>query len=114
MRPLTKEIIVYAVIEDSGQQFRVSEGDVLNVDLREIAENATTLEFDRILLVGSDEATKVGTPYVDGAKVVATILDEEFKGKKTQNFVLRRRKASKKKTGHRQRYVRVKIAKIEA
>ncbi len=105
---------MYAVIEDSGQQFRVSEGDVLNVDLRDIAEDATTLEFERVLLIGSDDATKVGTPYVDGAKVVADILDGEFKGKKTQHFVLRRRKASKKKTGHRQRYVRVKIAKIEA
>jgi large subunit ribosomal protein L21 len=105
---------VYAVIEDSGQQFRVSEGDVLNVDLRDITEDATTLEFDRVLLVGSEDATKVGTPYVDGAKVVANIVEAEFKGKKVQHFTLRRRKASKRKVGHRQRYIRVKIAKIEA
>jgi len=105
---------VYAVIEDSGQQFRVSEGDVLNVDLRELAEDATGVEFDQVLLVSSEGDVRVGTPYVDGAKVVSEIVSSEVKGPKLHVYRWRRRKASQRKTGHRQRYVQVRIAKIVA
>ena len=105
---------MYAVIEDSGQQFRVSEGDVVDVDLRDLAEDATQVEFHRVLLVRSDEETKIGTPLVAGAKVVAEIVDPELKGKKVHSYHWRRRKSSKKKTGHRQKYLRVKIATISA
>ena len=104
---------MYAIIEDSGQQFRVSEGDVLNVDLRETPENAKTIEFDRVLLV-SGEGLKVGTPLVKGAKVVAEILDPQAKGDKVHTYRFRRRKASRRKTGHRQKYIRVKVSKIVA
>ena len=105
---------MYAVIEDSGQQFRVSEGDVLDVDLRELPENTEKIEFDRVLLVSDDKGTKVGTPVLDGAKVVGEIVDPEAKGPKVHSYYLRRRKASRKKVGHRQKYIRVKIAKISA
>jgi large subunit ribosomal protein L21 len=102
------------VIEDSGQQFRVSEGDVLEVDLRELEGETPEIEFDQVLLVSGDDGVKIGTPLVDGAKVVAEVLDAEFKGPKVQSYYLRRRKASKKKIGHRQKYVRVKVTKILA
>ena len=105
---------MYAVIEDSGQQFRVSEGDVLDVDLRDLAENAKKVEFDRVLLVSDESGTKVGTPLVAKAKVVADILDSEVKGEKVHHYYWRRRKASKRKTGHRQKYLRVRISKISA
>jgi large subunit ribosomal protein L21 len=105
---------VYAVIEDSGQQFRVSEGDVLTVDLRDMEDDVKTLVFDRVLLVANGDDVKIGTPLVDGATVEAEVLNPELKGKKVQTFKLRRRKASRRKTGHRQRYVEVKIAKISA
>ncbi len=105
---------MYAVIEDSGQQFRVSEGDVFTVDLRDMEEDIKTLVFDRVLLVADGDDVKVGTPLVDGAKVEAEVLNPELKGKKVQSFKLRRRKASRRKTGHRQRYVEVKISKISA
>ena len=105
---------MYAVIEDSGQQFRVSEGDVLDVDLRDLNEDAKSVEFDRVLLVSSEDGTKVGTPLVAGATVTADIIDPEVKGVKVQSFYWRRRKSSKKKVGHRQRYLRVRIAKISA
>ncbi len=64
---------MYAIIEDSGQQFRVNEGDVVDVDIRELAEGTDTIEFDRVLLVSGEGDTKVGTPLVDGAKVVAWV-----------------------------------------
>lgn len=103
---------MYAVIEDSGQQFRVSEGDMLDVDLRELADDAKAIEFDRVLLLRDDKAVKIGTPLVDGATVQADIVSPEAKGPKVYSHYLRRRKASKKKVGHRQKYIRVKISKI--
>jgi len=105
---------VYAIIEDSGQQFRVSEGDILNVDVRDLAEDDADVEFNRVLLVSGDEEIKVGTPLVDGAKVVARIVESEAKGPKVHIYRLRRRKASRRKTGHRQKYLRVQVTKIVA
>ncbi len=105
---------MYAVIEDSGQQFRVSEGDVLTVDLRDLEDEATSLVFDRVLLVADGADVKLGTPLLDGAKVSAEVLNPELKGKKVYSYKLRRRKASRRKTGHRQRYVQVRITKISA
>ena len=103
---------MYAIIEDSGQQFRVSEGDVVDVDLRELPDEATEVQFDRVLLISADDSVKVGTPLVDGAKVTATIVDPLAKGPKVYNYYWRRRKGSRRKTGHRQKYLRVKITGI--
>ena len=105
---------MYAIIEDSGSQFRVSEGDVLNVDLRELAEDAKALEFSRVLLVSHEGDIRVGVPYVAGATVQAEIIDAEAKGEKLYTYHFRRRKHSRSKTGHRQKYLQVKITKIVA
>lgn len=105
---------MYAIIEDSGQQFRVSEGDVVNVDLRELAEDAKEVEFARVLLISREGETRVGTPYVQGAKVTAEVIDPELKGEKVHTYYFRRRKHSRSKTGHRQKYLQVKISKIVA
>lgn len=105
---------MYAVIEDSGQQFRVAEGDVLKVDVRDLADDATELEFPRVLLVSDDGEVKVGTPLVEGAKVVADILDPEAKGPKVYVQRMRRRKTYRKKTGHRQKYLQVRVRQVVA
>jgi large subunit ribosomal protein L21 len=105
---------VYAVIEDSGQQFRVSEGDVVLVDLVAPVEASKTIEFDRVLLVNKDGEVKVGTPLVDGAKVLAEVTDAEFKGPKVHIYRWRRRKSSHTKIGHRQKYTQIRITKIVA
>jgi len=105
---------VYAIIEDSGQQFRVCEGETLNVDLRELPENAQQIEFDKVLLVSGEGDVKVGTPLVEGAKVIADIVEPEAKGPKVHIYRWRRRKASRTKTGHRQKYLQVRISKIVA
>jgi len=104
---------MYAVIEDSGQQFRVCQGDVLDVDLRDLGD-AKKVSFDRVLLVSDEDDVKIGTPLVKGAKVTAEVVDPDLKGKKVHIYRLRRRKASRTKTGHRQRYLRVRITKIKA
>ncbi len=104
---------MYAVIEDSGTRFRVSQGDVMKIDLRDLPEDATDITFDRVLLIGGDEV-KVGTPLVDGAKVTAEIVNAVSKGPKIHVHHWRRRKASRKKIGHRQKYVEIRITKISA
>ncbi|MFW6061355.1 MAG: 50S ribosomal protein L21 [Planctomycetota bacterium] len=104
---------MYAIIEDSGQQFQVSEGDVLNVDVRDVPEDQTQVEFDRVLLISGGDEVKVGTPLVDGAKVVADVVDPAAKGKKIHSYYWRRRKGSQKKIGHRQPYLKVRVASIQ-
>ena len=105
---------MYAIIEDSGQQFRVSEGDVLNVDTRELAEKAKEVQFDRVLLVSDDGNIKVGAPLLAKAKVLAEIIEPQAKGPKLYVAVWRRRKNSRRRVGHRQKYLRVRITKIVA
>ena len=105
---------MYAIIEDSGQQFRVSEGDVVEVDVRDLAEGAKEVEFDRVLLISQEGQVKIGTPLVAGAKVTAEVLDPAAKGPKHHIYYWRRRKHSRSKFGHRQKFLQVRIAKIVA
>ncbi len=105
---------MYAVIEDSGQQFQVQEGDVLEVDLRDLAEDQTEIEFDRVLLVSGDGNVSVGTPVVAGAKVLAEIVDPRVKGRKVFISQFRRRKDSRRRIGHRQKFIQVRVTKIVA
>ena len=104
---------MYAIIEDGGKQYRVENGQELNIELQDVPEGATTITFDRVLLVGAGDSTKVGRPLVDGAKVTATVLGER-KGPKLDTLIFRRRKNSKRAIGHRQHYLRVKIEEIQA
>lgn len=102
-----------AIIEDSGTQIKVSEGDVVDVDLREVSGDTVT--FDRVLLAGGGggDAATIGTPYIDGASVQAEILDA-VKGAKIDVIKYKRRKGYRRKQGHRQKYLRVRITSISA
>ncbi len=104
---------MYAIIEDGAHQYKVQEGDTLDVQLHDVDEDQTTIEFGQILLVGDDGGSKIGQPYVEGAKVTGTIAGE-VKGDKIVIQKIRRRKGYRLKKGHRQRYLRVTIDKIEA
>jgi len=104
---------VYAIISDGAHQYRVQEGQILQVQRKELPEGATTYEFDRVLMVGDLEGgPKIGRPTVEGAKVTASVLGE-IKGKKIVIQKLRRKKNSALKKGHRQKYLRVRVEKIE-
>jgi len=103
---------VYAIIEDSGRQLRVSEGDVVDVDLRGLPEGVKEVAFDRVLLVSDQGNVQVGTPLVAGAKVVAEVVAEQVKGEKLYVYKFRRRKGYRRKVGHRQKYLRVRVTKI--
>ena len=109
---------MYAIIEQGGTQYKVAEGDRLDIDLTDIAPDAKTIQLDKVLLVSDDEKVKIGTPYLEGAKVIAlfkgTAGEAVVKGKKLYPMHFRRRKSSKKRIGHRQKYLQITIDKIEA
>jgi large subunit ribosomal protein L21 len=105
---------MYAIIEDSGTQIKVSEGDVIDIDLRDLDEKAKSLKFDRVLMVHSGDgkaAAKIGTPYISGASVSADIV-EEIRAPKIEVIKFRNRTGYRRKQGHRQSYIRVKITGI--
>ncbi len=101
---------MYAVVRTGGKQARVREGDVLDVERLPGAEGET-IELSEVLLVG-DDPVRIGTPLVEGARVVARIAGEA-KGPKLRIFKYKRRKRYRLRQGHRQRYTRVVIESIE-
>lgn len=101
---------MYAIVKDSGKQFKVEEGQELEIDFRGL-EPGAKIEFDHVLAVSNDEGLNIGSPEVDGASVTAEVVDNP-KGKKLTVVKFRRRKNSKRKTGHRQQFTTVKIEKI--
>ena len=100
-----------AIIRDSGRQFKVTEGETIQVDLRD-AEAGSSIVFDEVLLVSGDGDARIGRPLVDGAKVTGKVLGEH-KGPKLVVTHFRRRKDSRRRVGHRQKYTQVQIEKIE-
>jgi large subunit ribosomal protein L21 len=108
---------MYAVVEQGGKQYRLAQGDCLNIELTDVSPDAETIELDKVLFVNDGEKVKIGTPYLKGAKVVAsfktTAEQSVVKGKKLYPMHLRRRKNSKRRIGHRQKYLQVTIDRIE-
>lgn len=103
---------VYAIIEDSGTQIMVREGDVVTVDLRPLGESDKSITWSNVLAVG-DQASpaKIGKPFLTGAKVTADIIGE-VSGDKLTTVKYSRRKGYRKKIGHRQGFLKVKITSI--
>ena len=99
---------MFAIIETGGKQYRVSEGEELFIEKLEVAPEAEVV-FDKVLMVNE----KVGAPYVEGAKVVATVV-KHGKAPKIIVYKYKSKKNYHKKQGHRQPYTKVKIASIEA
>jgi len=102
---------LYAVIEAGGKQYRVSEGDLIDVERRS-GEVGQAVNFQEVLLVGDQETIHVGKPVLAGARVVGTIA-EQGKAAKIIVFKMKRRKKYRKKQGHRQLFTRVRIDQIE-
>lgn len=102
---------MYAVIKDNGKQYKVKTGDTIWLDLKEETKKGDTIEFNDVLLYSNDNETKVGTPLVTDVKVVAEIKGMK-KGKKLVVMKFRRRKNSRTKKGHRQKYTEVNIKEI--
>jgi large subunit ribosomal protein L21 len=104
---------MYAVIETGGQQFRVEVGDVVRV--ARLAEDVGgSVVFDRVLMIGGDPDTKLGTPTLDGAKVCGTVVAQDRDRKVLVYTFKRRKNSARKRQGHRQPFTAVKIETIEA
>lgn len=101
---------MYAIVDIAGQQFKVEAGKKIYVHrLKE--EAGASVSFDKVLLTDNDGSVQIGTPYVSGVAVKATIL-EHVKGNKVIVFKKKRRKGYDKKNGHRQCLTQIQIESI--
>jgi len=101
---------MYAVLQSGGKQYKVKEGDIINLESLE-GEIGDTIEIDSVLLIADSENIKIGQPLVPDAKVIGSIINHG-KAKKITIFKSKRRKGYRKKQGHRQTLTRLKINKI--
>ena len=102
---------MYAVIETGGKQYRVSEGDVITVEKLNV-EDGANVELDKVLILGEGSDIKVGTPYIDGAKIMGRVV-ENGKAKKVVIFKYKSKKDYRKKQGHRQPYTMIEILSLD-
>jgi len=103
---------MYAVVTTGGKQYRVEAGNELTIE-RLSADSGASITFDRVLLVGDGETVTVGTPTVEGASVSGTVLGEEL-GPKLIIFKFKQKATYRRKNGHRQHLMRVRIDEINA
>ncbi len=103
---------MYAVIQTGGKQYRVEEGTYLKIEKLELG-TGDIIEFDKVLMIQSDDEVKVGLPYIEGGKVTATVLSQG-RHDKIKIIKFRRRKHHMKQMGHRQYYTEVQITGISA
>jgi len=101
---------IYAIIETGGKQYKVAPGQVIDVERLDVGEG-DTVELDRVLFIADGEKVTVGTPTIDGAKVIAT-SQGDGKGKKVTVFKYKSKVRYRRKSGHRQLYTRLAIDKI--
>ncbi len=101
---------MYAIVEISGKQYKVSEGDIVFVDRLEADEGSEVI-FDKVLLISDDKKTTIGTEYVKGAKIKASVIGHG-KDKKVLVFKYKAKKNERKMRGHRQPYTKIQIEKI--
>ncbi len=103
---------MYAVFATGGKQYRATTGDILKIEKLD-AEKGASINLDQVLMIGEGEDVKVGTPYLKGGKVTATVV-EHGRGKKIRVLKFKRRKQHMKQMGHRQDYTRIEITGIAA
>lgn len=103
---------MYAIVETGGKQYRVSEGTEIDIEKID-AEVGSQVELDRVLLVRKDGETRIGTPVVEGARVIGRVRRHD-RHKKILVFKYKPKKRYRRRQGHRQAFTRVLIEKIEA
>ena len=103
---------MFAVIESGGKQHTVSEGESLKVELLG-AEEGSTIEFDKVLMISDGSESKIGNPYLENAKVTAKLVNNG-KHDKVRVFKIKRRKDYRRTYGHRQNYSEITIESISS
>lgn len=106
---------MYAIIEESGSQRKVVQGEEILVDLIDggQAQAGKAVKFDKVLLVGGG-SVRIGAPYVAGASVAGEVVEPVVMGEKLSIQKFRTKKNYRRRTGHRQRYTKVKVTAINA
>jgi len=107
---------MYAIIEESGGQRKVTQGEEILVDLLEdgLAKAGATVTFDKVLVVGEvGGSAKLGQPFVTGATVTGEVIEPMVKGDKLTIWKFRPKKAWQRKAGHRQQYTKVRVTAIK-
>ena len=99
-----------AIIKTGGKQYKVSQGDMIEVEKLE-SSTGDTVTLDQVLMVGEGDNIEVGSPYVSGCKVIGEVV-EQGKGAKIIVFKKKRRKNYRRKNGHRQLFTQLKITEI--
>ncbi len=102
---------MYAIVDIAGQQFKVEAGSEIFVN-RLASKKDESVEFNKVLLIDNEGTVKVGAPYVEGAVVKATVLEDDTKAKKVLVFKKIRRKGYQKLNGHRQKLTKIRIDSI--
>ena len=102
---------MYAIIETGGKQYKVAQGDIIKVELLNGTEPGNTYAFENVLMFSDKGSIKVGTPYLAGAKVSATVQKHD-KAKKVIIYKYKAKKGFHKKKGHRQPFTELKIDSI--
>ena len=102
---------MYAVIRSGGKQLRVEPGQQIRVE-KLVGEAGDTVEIPEVLMIAGEGDARIGTPTIEGAKVVGTITGQT-KGPKIIIFKMKRRKGYRRKTGHRQKYTEIRVDSIE-
>lgn len=103
---------MYAILKTGGQQFRVEEKSIIEVNKLKNDEGEEIV-LDEVLIVGGDGGVRVGAPFLDGVKVTAKVV-KQFKGPKLDCFTYKPKKHTQRHWGHRQQMTRLQITKIEA
>ena len=103
----------FAVIQTGGKQYKVKASDILKIEKLKNSKPESKIEFNEVLAYGDDKTLEVGSPLIKGAKVEAELM-KNSKNRTILIFKKRRRKNSRRKNGHRQRYSLIKIKKIFA
>ena len=101
----------FAVIKTGGKQYKVKAGEILKVEILKQAKSQSKIEFNEVLAYGNDKTLELGNPTVSGAKVEADLI-KNSKNRTVLIFKKRRRKNSRRKNGHRQKYSMIRINKI--
>ena len=99
-----------AIVETGGKQYKVAEGKYVDVELLD-AEEGDSVELDKILMIIDGENSKVGQPYIEGAKITGKILKND-RAKKVIVYKMRRKKGYHRKNGHRQPFSRLMVENI--
>lgn len=102
---------MYAIVQAGGRQYKVTQNDIISLNRLAVPEGEEVV-LDRVLLVAGEDGTRVGTPYVPGAKVVGQVL-RHYKGRKIRGFTYKPKKDVRRRYGHRQLLTSVAIKEIQ-